>query len=403
MPTRTSSPIIRRRHGRYGVTPIPEPVITQSDTTSSDIGPSDIGPPDITGGPAARAAELQARALAQLSDISDLDKLEAWRVAYLGRKGEATLLKRGITDVPPEQRREYGQAANAVGNALESALEKRRAVIERPASRNADSIDVTLPGRPLPSGSLHPITSTVREICKAFGDMGFEVVEGPEVETDHYNFEMLNIPRHHPARDSFNTLWVDRTDADDDQPLLLRTHTSPMQIRTMEKQDPPVRVIVPGKVYRYEATDATHEWHFSQVEGLAVDRGITFADLKGTLYEFARRLFGEQVKVRFRCDYFPFVEPGAEMAIDWASRSNDVGCDGKGPKTAKTEGEQNWIEILGAGMVHPKVLAGVGYDPAVYTGFAFGIGIERIAMLKHGIDDIRLFYSNDVRFLRQFA
>ena len=217
--------------------------------------------------------------------------------------------------------------------------------------------------------------------------MGFEVVEGPEVELDRYNFEMLNIPRHHPARDSFNTLWLDRTDEAGERPLLLRTHTSPMQIRTMERTDPPVRVIVPGKVYRYEATDATHEWHFSQVEGLAVDRGITFADLKGTLYEFARRLFGEDVRARFRCDYFPFVEPGAEMSIAW---------DG-GPG-----GGEEWIEILGAGMVHPNVLAGVGYDPEVYTGFAFGIGIERIAMLRHGIDDIRHFYANDLRFLRQF-
>ena len=246
---------------------------------------------------------------------------------------------------------------------------------------------MTLPGRPTPIGTIHPVTSTTRDICAAFGSMGFEVVEGPEVELDRYNFEMLNIPRHHPARDSFNTLWLDRTDEAGERPLLLRTHTSPMQIRTMERTEPPVRVIVPGKVYRYEATDATHEWHFSQVEGLAVDRGITFADLKGTLYEFARRLFGEDVRARFRCDYFPFVEPGAEMAIAW---------DG-GPG-----GGEEWIEILGAGMVHPNVLAGVGYDPEVYTGFAFGIGIERIAMLRHGIDDIRHFYANDLRFLRQF-
>ncbi len=223
--------------------------------------------------------------------------------------------------------------------------------------------------------------------------MGFGVVEGPEVELDHYNFEKLNIPKHHPARDSFNTLWVDSNDPNGESPLLLRTHTSPMQIRTMERQEPPVRVIAPGKAYRYEATDATHEWHFSQVEGLAVDRGITFADLKGTLYEFARRLFGENVRVRFRCDYFPFVEPGAEMSVDWSSR----------PMGKAGREKENWVEILGAGMVHPKVLEGVGYDPAVYTGFAFGIGIERIAMLKHGIDDIRLFYSNDVRFLEQFS
>jgi phenylalanyl-tRNA synthetase alpha chain len=351
--------------------------------------PRSIREPVITQQVAARAAQLEARALTELSAVSDAEGLEAWRVSYLGRKGEATLLKRSITDVPPESRREFGQAANAVGEALAAAFEAHKTVIGRPSGDDTDTIDVTLPGVPSPIGSIHPITSTVREICAAFGDMGFEVVEGPEVELDHYNFEKLNIPKHHPARDSFNTLWIDKTGDDGERPLLLRTHTSPMQIRTMERQDPPVRVIVPGKVYRYEATDATHEWHFSQVEGLAVDKGITFADLKGTLHEFARRLFGESVRVRFRCDYFPFVEPGAEMSIDWASRSNG-------------EGEENWMEILGAGMVHPKVLEGVGYDPAVYTGFAFGIGIERIAMLKHGIDDIRLFYSNDVRFLRQF-
>ncbi len=347
----------------------------------------------ITQEVAARAAELQSRALKELSTVSDAEGLEAWRVAYLGRKSEVTLLKRSITDVPPGDRREFGQAANAVGEALASAFEQRRADIERPGTKDSDALDVTLPGRPSRIGSIHPITSTVREICAAFGEMGFGVVEGPEVELDHYNFEKLNIPRHHPARDSFNTLWIDKTGDDGERPLLLRTHTSPMQIRTMERQEPPVRVIVPGKVYRYEATDATHEWHFSQVEGLAVDKGITFADLKGTLYEFARRLFGESVRVRFRCDYFPFVEPGAEMSIDWSSRGGG----------ANEKSEENWIEILGAGMVHPKVLEGVGYGPAVYTGFAFGIGIERIAMLKHGIDDIRLFYSNDVRFLRQFS
>ena len=300
------------------------------------------------------------------------------------------MLKRSITNVATGDRRAFGQAANAASEAIEAAYETRRTAVERPGGGDADGIDVTLPGIPSPVGSIHPITATVREICAAFGAMGFGVVEGPEVELDHYNFEMLNIPRHHPARDSFNTLWIDGTGDDGVPPLLLRTHTSPMQIRTMEHQEPPVRVVVPGKVYRYEATDATHEWHFSQVEGLAVDRGITFADLKGTLYEFARRLFGENVRVRFRCDYFPFVEPGAEMSVDWSSRR------GGGEK-------ENWVEILGAGMVHPKVLEGVGYDPAVYTGFAFGIGIERIAMLKHGIDDIRLFYSNDVRFLEQFS
>ena len=223
--------------------------------------------------------------------------------------------------------------------------------------------------------------------------MGFSVVEGPEIEWDHYNFEMLNIPKGHPARDMWDTLWIDYEDDNGERPMLLRTHTSPMQARIMESARPPVRVVIPGKCYRYEATDPRHEWHFYQIEGLAVDRGITMTDLKGTLFEFARRIFGVDRKVRFRCDYFPFVEPGVDMSIDCFL------CDG-GCRVCSDTG---WIEIMGAGMVHPKVLEGVGYDPHIYTGFAFGMGPERISMLKHGIDDIRLFYSNDLRFLRQFS
>ena len=249
----------------------------------------------------------------------------------------------------------------------------------------------------------------MREICAAFVGMGFSVVEGPEVEWDHYNFEMLNIPKGHPARDMWNTLWVDYTNEAGEQPMLLRTHTSPMQARVMENQRPPVRVVVPGKCYRYEATDATHEWHFYQVEGLAVDEGITFANLKGTLYEFARRLFGEERQIRFRCDYFPFVEPGVDMSIDcFACDALRQAQDERNEAQNEREGgcricrDSGWIEIMGAGMVHPRVLAGVGYDPDKYTGFAFGLGPERIAMLKYGIDDIRHFYSNDLRFLRQF-
>ena len=323
--------------------------------------------------------------------MNSREDLEAWRVAFLGRRGEVTLLKRSISGVRPDERRAFGRAANAAALAIEAAFSDRRAAIDSPAADVSGAMDVTLPGWPTQVGSIHPVTATMREICTAFASMGFEIVEGPEVELDHYNFEMLNIPKHHPARDSFNTLWINSSDPNGDRPLLLRTHTSPMQVRTMETQAPPVRVVVPGKVYRYEATDATHEWHFTQVEGLAVDRGITFGDLKGTLYEFARRLFGENVRARFRCDYFPFVEPGAEMAIAWT------------PRRGQGDDAEDWIEILGAGMVHPNVLAGVGYDPAVYTGFAFGIGVERIAMLRHGIDDIRLFYANDIRFLRQFS
>ena len=342
--------------------------------------------------------ELVDAAAGELSGISDTESLEAWRVAYLGRRGRLTLFLRSLAQLDLEERRVAGALGNQAKVRLEELLDERSTSIsEAQLTRSAseDRLDVTLPGRPLVTGRLHPTTQIVREICSAFIAMGFSVVEGPEVETDHYNFEMLNIPLGHPARDMWNTLWVDQQNESGNYPMLLRTHTSPMQARVMESTQPPVRVVVPGKCYRYEATDATHEWHFYQVEGLAVDEGITFADLKGTLFEFARRLFGNDRKVRFRCDYFPFVEPGVDMSIDCFA------CDGEG-SGCRICRDSGWIEIMGAGMVHPRVLAGVGYDPEKYTGFAFGLGPERIAMLKYGIEDIRLFYSNDLRFLSQF-
>ena len=319
-------------------------------------------------------------------------------MAYLGRRGHLTLVLRNLAQLDMEQRRTAGAQANQAKRTLEEALARRTQELEDARlamSATQERLDVTLPGYPVTGGRLHPTTRIIREVCEAFVAMGFSVVEGPEVEWDRYNFELLNIPKGHPARDMWNTLWVDYQDPAGQQSMLLRTHTSPMQARVMESQQPPVRVIVPGKVYRYEATDATHEWHFHQVEGLAVDDGITFADLKGTLYEFARRMFGSERKVRFRCDYFPFVEPGVDMSIDCFA------CGGKG-SGCRICRDSGWIEIMGAGMVHPKVLAGVGYDTAKYTGFAFGLGPERIAMLKYGIDDIRHFYANDLRFLRQF-
>ncbi len=340
--------------------------------------------------------EVKARALEELAAADTSEKVEQWRVSYLGRSGHLTQILRSLGGLPPETRRIMGAAANAAKVELEGRLDDRLQGLKEAeaASRlGRGAVDVTLPGRPVVSGGLHPITQTVRETCGIFASMGFEVVEGPEVEWEHYNFEMLNIPKDHPARDMWNTLWVDYTDENGDHPMLLRTHTSPIQARVMENRKPPIRIVVPGKVYRYEATDPTHEWHFYQIEGLAVDRGITFADLKGTLYEFARNMYGEERRVRFSCSYFPFVEPGAEMAIDCFL------CAGEGCRVCQ---ETGWIEVLGAGMVHPKVLEGVGYDPDVYTGFAFGMGIERMAMLKHGIEDIRLFYANDLRFLRQF-
>ncbi len=342
--------------------------------------------------------ELVQGAIGELAKIDNPEFLEHWRVGYLGRRGKLTLVLRSISQLDPEQRRAAGAAGNQAKHDLELALEQRSTDISRAyldQTFSQDQIDVTLPGRPPATGRLHPTTLILREICDAFVAMGFSIVEGPEVEWAHYNFEMLNIPEGHPARDMWNSIWLDYQDPSGQRPMLLRTHTSPMQARVMESTDPPVRVVVPGKCYRYEATDATHEWHFYQVEGLAVDEGITFADLKGTLYEFARRMFGEERRVRFRCDYFPFVEPGVDMSIDcFACQGEGSGC-----RICRDSG---WIEIMGAGMVHPKVLAGVGYDPAKYTGFAFGLGPERIAMLKYGIDDIRLFYSNDLRFLRQF-
>jgi phenylalanyl-tRNA synthetase alpha chain len=342
--------------------------------------------------------ELQAKALDDLNGSSSSEAVEQWRVTYLGRRGELTQVLRGLANLAPEERRIVGAAANTVKSLLEESLAAAEEAIKTAALQalaDQGRIDVTLPGRPIPLGRLHPTTQILREICSAFVSMGFQVVEGPEVEWDHYNFEMLNIPKDHPARDMWDTLWIDHVDEQGERPMLLRTHTSPMQIRIMENARPPVRVLVPGKCYRYEATDATHESQFYQVEGLAVDEGITFADLKGTLFEFARLLFGADRKVRFRVDYFPFVEPGAEMAIDCFA------CKGEGGSCRVCKGT-GWIEIMGAGMVNPKVLEGVGYDSSKYTGFAFGMGSERIAMLKYGIEDVRLFYSNDLRFLAQF-
>ena len=340
---------------------------------------------------------LRAAALSRLEALTEIADLEAWRVRYLGRKGELTAILRGLGGLPPEERRAVGAVANQVKEELEIAFEAARE--DRRARQLARSLsegrlDITLPGRAPEVGRLHPTTQIVREICGIFASLGFQVVEGPEVEWDRYHFELLNIPRDHPARDLWDTLWISPDGPDADPAMLLRAQTSPMQIRVMEQSEPPVRVVAPGKCYRYEAIDASHESMFYQVEGLAVDRGVTFAHLKGTLYEFAKRMFGQERRVRFRCDYFPFVEPGVDMAVDCFV------CQGAGCRLCKGTG---WIEIAGAGMVHPHVLSGVGYNPTIYTGFAFGIGPERVAMPRYGIADIRHFYANDLRFLRQFG
>jgi phenylalanyl-tRNA synthetase alpha chain len=336
--------------------------------------------------------DMRTRATTELDAAGTLDELTAWERAYLGAKGEVTLFLRGLASLPADQRPIAGRGGNALKNELTSAWETRRTVLaaadleQRLAN---DAVDVTLPGRPPILGATHPVTQMIDELSEIFALLGFQTVFGPEVETAYYNFDVLNIPKDHPARDVWDTFYVDLPGE-----IVLRTHTSPMQGRVMEQQEPPVRVVVPGRVYRYEAQDASHEWMLHQLEGLAVDRNITMADLKGTLSEMARQLFGPERRTRFRCDFFPFVEPGVDFAVDCAI------CAGKGCRVCKGTG---WLEMGGAGMVHPNVLRAVGYDPDVYSGFAFGLGIERLAMMRSGVDDIRAFAANDLRFLRQFA
>jgi phenylalanyl-tRNA synthetase alpha chain len=339
--------------------------------------------------------QIRAQALAELVAITDAGELDLWRVRYLGRKSGLTLVLRGLAELPIEERKAVGALANSTRVELEEKLAARQqALLEQQvaAATQQEGIDITLPGRPVQRGRLHPVTQTIQEICNIFISMGFQVTEGPEVEWDYYNFEALNIPEEHPARDNMATFWVAAEKDSRGRSMLLRTHNTAVSARTIESMKPPIRSISPGKVYRYEATDATHGQMFYQIDGVAVDKGITMADLKGTLYEFARRFFGEKRKVRFRCDYFPFVEPGVEMAVEC------IVCGGSGCRLC---GSSGWIEILGAGMTHPRVLERGGIDPGEYQSYAFGMGIERIPMLRYGIDDFRLFYGSDLRFLRQ--
>jgi phenylalanyl-tRNA synthetase alpha chain len=329
--------------------------------------------------------DIERKALRDLGEVKDLSGLESFRVAYLGKKGLLTSQMKQLGNLSPAERPEAGQLLNRLKIDLTKRFEEVR---ERILSRKEEGdsfLDVTLPGREPERGHLHPITQVSLEICEIFRRMGFKVVEGPEVELDYYNFEALNIPRDHPARDMQDTFYVSER-------VLLRTHTSPMEVRVMESQAPPVRIISPGKVYRRDS-DVSHTPMFHQVEGLLVDKGITFGDLKGTLTNFVHQMFGRDTSLRFRPSFFPFTEPSAEVDI------RCVICRGKGCRTCKNTG---WIEILGSGMNDPAIYTFVGYDPEVYSGFAFGMGIERVAMLKYGIDDIQLFYRNDMRFLRQF-
>jgi phenylalanyl-tRNA synthetase alpha chain len=331
-------------------------------------------------------AEEARAAIARAGTSAELEQL---RVRYLGRQGVLTQLLRSLGSLPAAERPAVGAAANALKRDLEAWLELRLAETreaERRQERARRRLDLTLPGRRPPRGSLHPLTQVQDEIVRIFVGLGFSVAEGPEIEDDYHNFEALNIPRDHPARDMQDTFYLG-------EDILLRTHTSPVQIRTMQAQRPPVRVICPGRVYRRDA-DLTHSPMFHQVEGLAVDRGISMGDLKGTLELFAREMFGPRSKIRFRPSFFPFTEPSAEVDVLCFL------CGGQGCRVCKQSG---WLEILGSGMVHPQVLRNVGYDPEEVTGWAFGLGVERVAMLKYGIDDIRLFFENDLRFLRQFA
>ena len=331
------------------------------------------------------AAEFVKEKAATLAELNDI------RVKYLGKKGEITGLLRGLGALSAEDRPRVGQIVNKAREELEQLIAEKKAVLDAAelARKLADEkIDVTLPGRKLPTGNLHPLTLTLNRIKNIFMDMGFSVEEGPEIERDYFNFEALNLPKDHPARDMQDSFYIT-------EEILMRTQTSPVQARTMQAHEPnsPIRMIAPGRVYRRDDYDATHSPMFTQVEGLVIDEGISFADLKGTLEVFLHKIFSDDVGVRFRPSFFPFTEPSAEVDISC------VMCHGKGCRVCKGTG---WLEILGAGMVHPHVLEMSGYDPKKVSGFAFGLGVERIAMLSYGIDDLRLFYDNDVRFLKQF-
>ena len=332
---------------------------------------------------------IRQRAISELEAAKGQQELETLRVKYLGKKGEVTAILKKMGGLSAEERPVIGQLANEVRTMIEDEITKRAAELKEAALQERlknEALDVTLPGRQRPLGASHPLSIVLDEIKEIFVGMGFDIVDGPEVETDYYNFEALNIPKNHPARDTQDTFYINEN-------ILLRTQTSPVQVRVMEKQKPPIRIISPGRVYRSDAVDATHSPLFHQIEGLVVAEGITFADLKGTLETFVKRLYGEDSVVRFRPHHFPFTEPSAEVDVQCFN------CHGEGCRLCKGEG---WIETLGCGMVHPKVLQNCGIDPEKYSGFALGMGLERVVMRRYNIDDLRLFYENDVRFLKQF-
>ena len=329
--------------------------------------------------------KIKQKGLADLEKISNIKQLRNFEVRYFGRKGELSQVMRQIKDLPKNERPELGQLANEVKQALNTARNKTEKSLTAP-QREVSVIDLTWPSPPHQLGHLHPITQFLRKVVDIFTAMGFEVLEGQEVETPEYNFDLLNIPKNHPARDAWDTFYVEGG-------LLMRTHTSPVQIRAMKKKRPPVRLIAPGRVFRHEATDAGHETTFYQCEGLVIDRGITVSNLISTLEQFLKEVFGSKVKIRVRPEYYPFVEPGLDIDMQCLI------CDGQGCSVCQQRG---WLEMLGSGMVHPKVLNNMNIDPEKFSGFAFGLGIDRLMMLYHGIDDVRLSYSGDLRFLEQF-
>jgi phenylalanyl-tRNA synthetase alpha chain len=333
--------------------------------------------------------QIKTQIDSQIQNVNSAEALEELRVKYLGRKGIIAQLTSSIPTLSPEERGVFGQQVNALKNKILSLIEEKEKLLKlQPAKPGIGAQDISLPGIAQDLGRLHPITQTINEICTIFSRMGFSVAEGPEIETEYHNFTGLNIPLEHPSRDVFDTFYLKGKNK-----LLLRSHTSPMQIRVMKEQKPPLAVVVPGRVYRPDAVDASHLFMFHQIEGFMVDENIKFSDLKGILEEFGQAVFGKQIKMRFRPHFFPFTEPSAEVDISC------IICKGSGCSVC---GRKGWLEILGAGMIHPNVFKQVGYDSRKYTGFAFGMGIERITMLKYGIGDIRLFFENDLRFLRQF-
>lgn len=342
-----------------------------------------------------RIKAIEEEALKEIASSEGAsDVLEGLRIKYLGRKGVVTELFKKMGEVPPEEKAATGALINSLKESITGSIDAKLASSVGAADDAKDRIDVTLPGTGPRPGSIHPITRTIDEICSLFVSLGFRVVEGPEIETEHYNFETLNIPLEHPSRDAFDTFYISW-----EKGCLLRSHTSPVQARFMEKNSPPFAIVVPGRVFRPDATDASHSFMFHQVEGLVVGGGIRFSDLKGTLETFAKQMFGKSARMRFRPSFFPFTEPSAEVDVSC------IVCGGKplaSGKRCSMCGGKGWLEIMGAGMVNPKVFEKVGYDPGKVTGFAFGMGVERIAILKYGITDIRMFFENDVRFLRQF-